>query len=35
MIGSLLSWEGCELYDPFVRISQNYTLGSRNCYQDA
>jgi hypothetical protein len=26
MIGSLLSWEGCGLDDPFVRISMNYTL---------
>jgi hypothetical protein len=26
MIGSLLSWEGCELDDQFVRISLNYTF---------
>jgi hypothetical protein len=29
MIDSPLSWEGCELDNPSVRISQNYTLDSR------
>jgi hypothetical protein len=29
MLGSLLSWEGCEPDDPSVRISQNYTLDSK------
>jgi hypothetical protein len=30
MLGSPLSWEGYELDDPFVRISQNYTLQENN-----